>query len=905
MPADRRATVRRRSRWRLRHNRHLVPLLTRAQRWMLRALIVVWAASMASASVWWAQPRHWGSVVGMGINSALLAVELVILPIWFYVWLSRMKRPDRRLAVPALRTAIIVTKAPSEPWSVVQETLEAMLAQDYPHPYDVWLADEAPDETARAWCRDHDVRISTRQGIAGYHRPAWPRRTRCKEGNLAFFYDMWGYRLYDVVAQLDADHVPAPDYLQKMVTPFTDADVGYVAAPSICDRNASRSWAARGRLYAEATLHGPMQAGHSGGFAPSCIGSHYAVRTEALREIGGLGPELAEDFTTTLMMSAYGWQGVFAIDAEAHGDGPECLADAMTQEFQWSRSMMNVLLGVGHGYWDGLSRRAKLRLGFCQVWYPLFGVLMLASVLLPIGAVLLRQPLMEVGLGDFYLHVAPPMVTLVTTVLWLRDVGCLRPRTARPVSWEMALFQLVRWPWALLGCVHALAGRVVGREFDFKVTPKGRAGMLPLPGNVVTPYLVLALISALPTILGVDPGRASGYRTLSLINAGLYLAAATAIVILHVREHPPAVRRSVISAIAPRIATTGAFSALILGGLALPALWGEQTTNAALANVPPVPRSGPPPVTRLGVTVAALANNPTVAWKPADLNEVNQFEQVAEAHADIVQWFADWRRPLDQGQLQAVARRGSTPEITWEPWDKSIGAYRAQPPYRLATIIDGSHDDYIRASARAVARFGKPVYIRFAQEMNGDWYPWAEEANGNRSGQYVAAWRHVHDIFTAEGATNVRWVWCPGTRAIRYSQYPGDAYVDVVALSGFNGGSSLPWGGWRTFRDIFNNQLESLRRLAPTKPVQIAEVGTARHGGNKAAWIHDMFAYVDHHRWIQSVLWFELHKQADWRLETSRASRRAFIAGAAHLQGRRTAAGLAGLPPLRSTPPVR
>ena len=55
-------------------------------------------------------------------------------------------------------------------------------------------------------------------------------------------------------------------------------------------------------------------------------------------------------------------------------------------------------------------------------------------------------------------------------------------------------------------------------------------------------------------------------------------------------------------------------------------------------------------------------------------------------------------------------------------------------------------------------------------------------------------------------------------------------------------------------RDIFNNQLESLWRLAPTKPVQIAEVGTARHGGNKAAWIHDMFAYVDHHHWIQSVL---------------------------------------------------
>ena len=60
------------------------------------------------------------------------------------------------------------------------------------------------------------------------------------------------------------------------------------------------SWAARGRLHREATLHGPVQLGHNGGLAPVCIGSHYAVRTRALREIGGLGPELAEDFSTTL-----------------------------------------------------------------------------------------------------------------------------------------------------------------------------------------------------------------------------------------------------------------------------------------------------------------------------------------------------------------------------------------------------------------------------------------------------------------------------------------------------------------------------------------------------------------------------------------------------------------------------
>ena len=201
-------------------------------------MIVLWALGTLNAGIWWAQPQHWSSTTGMAINSALLAVELVILPIWFYSWLWRMKRPDPALPVPALRTAMVVTKAPSEPWAIVQETLEAMLAQDFPHPFDVWLADERPDAEARAWCKEHGVRISTRDGISGYHQPSWPRRTRCKEGNLAFFYDVWGYRLYDVVAQLDADHVPAPDYLSAMVRPFTDPLVGYVAAPSICDRNA-------------------------------------------------------------------------------------------------------------------------------------------------------------------------------------------------------------------------------------------------------------------------------------------------------------------------------------------------------------------------------------------------------------------------------------------------------------------------------------------------------------------------------------------------------------------------------------------------------------------------------------------------------------------------------------------
>ena len=891
---------RRRWRRRYRHNRHLRDLLSVSQRLTLSGLILAWALATIWSARWWLEPQHWTSMTGLVLNSVPLAVELIFMPLYLYTWLWRMKRPNPDLEVPHLRTAMIVTKAPSEPWPVVRETLQAMLAQDFPHRYDVWLADERVAPETSAWCKEHGVRISTRESIAAYHQPSWPRRTRCKEGNLAFFYDIWGYRLYDVVAQLDADHVPAPSYLRQMVTPFVDELVGYVAAPSICDRNADRSWSARGRLFYEAVLHGPMQAGHSGGFAPSCIGSHYAVRTAALKQIGGIGPELAEDFTTTLMMSSHGWQGVFAIDAEAHGDGPACLEDCLTQEFQWSRSMMNVMLGVNGAYWAGLSVRAKLRLGFCQVWYPLFGVLMLLSIVLPLGAVLTQTPLMHVGLGDFYRHILPALLVLIATVFWLRSLEWLRPRTARAVSWEAVLFQLIRWPWVLLGCVHAVVGRIAGREFSFKVTPKGRSGVLPLPTRVVMPYLVIAVVSALPTLLDLDAGAAAGYRMLALLNAGLYLTAAIAIVALHVREHPRGTRRVVLRSIASKAVATGACASFMLVGLGLQG-FGGQGAQSAIASAPFVSAPLAPGIPELGVSTPSLAKNPVVPWRPDDLAEVNAFEQMSQAHVGIVQWFADWRHSgVDVEQLRAVAARGSTPQITWEPWD-SLGS-TVQSKYTLKSIIRGRHDAYIRSWARALARYGGPVQLRFAQEMNGYVYPWVEGLNGNRAGEFARAWRHAHDIFTAEGATNVRWVWAPVTGGVHRGQYPGDRYVDIVGLSGFNGGSELNWSGWRTFADAFEAPMQELRRVAPGKPVQISEVATAKEGGSKPLWIKEMFDYVLAHPYIKAVLWFDLPKQTDWRVATSPAAERAFAEGVARMQGATTPIRVPA-PALASRPP--
>jgi beta-mannanase len=283
----------------------------------------------------------------------------------------------------------------------------------------------------------------------------------------------------------------------------------------------------------------------------------------------------------------------------------------------------------------------------------------------------------------------------------------------------------------------------------------------------------------------------------------------------------------------------------------------------------------------IGITTSPLARNSWRAWQPSDLQTVNAFEHGIHKHVSVVMWYADWAhsRP-SRSQLEAVARRGSVPEVTWEPWD-SVKPVTEQPRYRLRRVIEGRFDGYIREWARALAAYRRPVRLRFAHEMNGNWYPWSESANGNRPGEFVRAWRHVHGIFRDVGATNVQWVWSPAAITIAPGQYPGDRYVSMVSLSVFNGGSQLRYTRWRPLASLIRRSLKTLHAIAPDKQVELSEVGCGEKGGNKAAWIADMFSALPRVPQVTSVIWYDLRKGTDWRVATSRASVAAFRAGVA------------------------
>jgi hypothetical protein len=278
------------------------------------------------------------------------------------------------------------------------------------------------------------------------------------------------------------------------------------------------------------------------------IGSHYMVRKTALQSlvhkrdgqvvaVGTLGPELAEDHTTGLAMNSAGWRGAFAINAIAHGDGAGCFADSVTQEFQWAASLMRILLVWSKGYWSGLPLRLKLEYAFAQGWYPLYAGFMFVAFLFPIIALVTGQPWVDVSLPEFILRVWILILTGVMVLNFVKRNGWLRPADTPLFSWEMVFFQFVRWPWIVLACLQATLGVILGKEFTFRVTPKGWKGPKPLPFVTVLPYIVIMLVEAGTAILINNAGKANGYYYFCITYSLTYMVVLVAIIVLHVKEN--------------------------------------------------------------------------------------------------------------------------------------------------------------------------------------------------------------------------------------------------------------------------------------------------------------------------------------------------------------------------------
>lgn len=278
--------------------------------------------------------------------------------------------------------------------------------------------------------------------------------------------------------------------------------------------------------------------------------------------------------------------------------------------------------------------------------------------------------------------------------------------------------------------------------------------------------------------------------------------------------------------------------------LALAAVALAATPSQATAFTPP-PQLAP----SIGITAEgareqcdgpAVVCTDTLAFglstpKVRDLGQpLTSLEKNLGATADLIGSFQDFTEPMYTTKLRAAAASGRTPMVTWEPVDSR---YTSKDSYPLTKISAGTYDTYLRSAARQAKAVGAPFIIRFGHEMNGFWYPWGQPralhpqnvaTASNTPARYVAAYRHIVDVFRAEGATNVAWMWSPNltdanTQLPLAKLYPGDSYVDVIGISGYYRSSNDTFT--RRYRDTLD-QIEALSRKQT--PIVISETGIMR-----------------------------------------------------------------------------
>ena len=239
----------------------------------------------------------------------------------------------------------------------------------------------------------------------------------------------------------------------------------------------------------------------------------------------------------------------------------------------------------------------------------------------------------------------------------------------------------------------------------------------------------------------------------------------------------------------------------------------------------------------------------------------------------FVMIFVDWENYPDPGVINDILNESCRPIVTWEPWT----AYSKRPT-DIDNILEGGYDDYIRDFARKVDAFPGKILLRFAHEMNGDWYPWSGARIGAE--KYKEMYRYVKDIFDDERVDTAGWVFSinwedvpPIAANDMMNYYPGDDYVDYVGIDGYNWGTTQPWSRWMSFYEIFGG---IYRRVVNEigKPVIITEFSSASEGGDKAEWIREAMDQIKRWDMVKGFVLFNVLKETDWTFPANEKSGR-------------------------------
>lgn len=244
---------------------------------------------------------------------------------------------------------------------------------------------------------------------------------------------------------------------------------------------------------------------------------------------------------------------------------------------------------------------------------------------------------------------------------------------------------------------------------------------------------------------------------------------------------------------------------------------------------------------------------------PESYAPMKSFAAATGAHPNVALYYSSWYEKFRLAFATDAKSNGAVPFIQIDP-----------AHVQFAAIVGGVYDKYLDTIATDIAAYGaktgRGVIIGFGHEMNGYWFPWG---NGHVSpALFVAAWRHIVDVFRGQGAYDVTWLWTVNIIDARHRipsparWWPGSSYVTWVGIDGYYLKPS--WG----FASLFGPTIKVVRSLT-LDPILISETGASSAVGQPSK-ISDLYRGVRKYG-LLGFVWFDAKGTQDWRLSTPAA----------------------------------
>jgi len=387
---------------------------------------------------------------------------------------------------------------------VVDRLLKAVTAFDYPREkLEIQVLDDSTDETvkvaeavvAKYAEQGFDIHYIHRTDRTGFKAGALENGNRTAKGEL--------------LAIFDADFVPKPDCLRKLVHFFTDPLVG-------C---AQMRWAhINGNYNLLTRLQTIMLDGHfvveqttrnrTGGFF-NFNGTAGIWRRQAIEMSGGWQHDtLTEDTDLSFRAQLMGWRFIYLLDEEAPAEIPVEINAFKAQQRRWAKGVMQVGLKLYPRIWRApLPLRVKLEMFFRLTGNISYPLMIVASFLqFPLLLVRYNQPFYHLMIFDlpllFFSSIS--VVLFYGTAVWYLDDR----RTPRLLHLPLVMALGIGLAFSN---ARAVLEALLGVKTDFVRTPKYRVedtadatwkrkkyrrkrGLLPLLELSFAIYFLLAIL---------------------------------------------------------------------------------------------------------------------------------------------------------------------------------------------------------------------------------------------------------------------------------------------------------------------------------------------------------------------------------------------------------------------------